>query len=55
MTVLPLTNIIYPESDGQPMADNTIQFRYITMIQGGLAGWFKDNPIAKGRGYIKSG
>ena len=24
--------IIYPESDGQPMADNTIQFRWMTVI-----------------------
>jgi Uma2 family endonuclease len=44
MTVSPLLNIIYPESDGQPVADNTIQFRYITMIHGGLDSWFKDNP-----------
>lgn len=28
--------IEYPESDGLPLADNTIQFRYITTIQGGL-------------------
>jgi Uma2 family endonuclease len=28
--------IVYPDSDGQPMADNTLQFRYIVMIQGGL-------------------
>jgi len=25
--------IIYPESDGKPMADNTQQFRYIVTIQ----------------------
>jgi Uma2 family endonuclease len=43
MTISPLANIIYPESDGQPVADNTIQFRYITMIQGGLDSWFKDD------------
>jgi Uma2 family endonuclease len=26
------TNIIYPESDGQPMADNTRQFRWIMIL-----------------------
>ena len=34
--------IIYPESDGKPMADNTRQFRYIVTIQGGLAALFAD-------------
>lgn len=34
--------IIYPDSDGQPMADNTKQFRCITTIQGGLDALFKD-------------
>ena len=36
--------IIYPESDGQPMADNTKQFRYIVTIQGGLAALFAEDP-----------
>ena len=35
---------IYPDSDGQPMADNTRQFRYIVTIQGGLAALFADRP-----------
>ena len=30
------TNIIYPESDGQPMADNTLQFRWIVTIKENL-------------------
>ncbi|MEO8894016.1 MAG: hypothetical protein ABI417_21225, partial [Coleofasciculaceae cyanobacterium] len=34
--------IIYPDSDGKPMADNTKQFRCITTIQGGLDALFKD-------------
>ena len=38
------TEIIYPDSDGQPMADNTRQFDYIVMIQGGLAALFADRP-----------
>lgn len=36
--------IMYPESDGKPMADNTRQFEYIVMIQGGLAALFADRP-----------
>jgi Uma2 family endonuclease len=36
--------IIYPESDGQPMADNTQQFRYIMTIQGGIAALFAHRP-----------
>jgi len=37
-------DIVYPESDGQPMADNTWQFRWIVTIQGGLDALFKDDP-----------
>src|SRR5512147_3173235 len=36
--------IVYPESDGKPMADNTKQFRWIVTIQGGLDALFKDDP-----------
>lgn len=36
--------VIYPESDGQSMADNTKQFRVIVTIQGGLDALFKDDP-----------
>ena len=32
--------MIYPESDGKPMADNTRQFDTVVMIQGGLAALF---------------
>ena len=38
----PPEEIFYPDSDGQPMADNTRQFDYIVMIQGGLAAMFAD-------------
>ena len=34
----------YPESDGEPMAENTIQFRWITTIQGNLDLLFRDRP-----------
>ena len=30
------TDIIYPDSDGQPMADNTLQFRWIVTIKENL-------------------
>ncbi|MBS1225004.1 MAG: hypothetical protein H6R24_1682 [Proteobacteria bacterium] len=47
-TVKPLpassAEMVYPDSDGQPMADNTRQFRYIVTIQGGLAALFADRP-----------
>src|SRR5438094_881692 len=36
--------IVYPDSDGQPMADNTRQFRCIVMIQGGLDDLFRNRP-----------
>jgi Uma2 family endonuclease len=36
MTLSTISNIIYPESDGEPLADNTKQFRLIVTIQGGL-------------------
>lgn len=36
--------IDYPDSDGQPMADNTVQFRWIQTLQGGLDAMFRDDP-----------
>ncbi len=36
--------IVYPDSDGQPMADNTVQFRWITVIYYNLAWLFAENP-----------
>ncbi|HLO87287.1 MAG TPA: Uma2 family endonuclease [Nostocaceae cyanobacterium] len=36
--------VIYPESDGKPMADNTKQFRWIVTIQGGIDALFRGNP-----------
>lgn len=38
------TPIIYPDSDGQPMADNTIQFRWITVIYYNLAWLYANIP-----------
>ncbi|MGF1602434.1 MAG: Uma2 family endonuclease [Thermosynechococcaceae cyanobacterium] len=36
--------LIYPDSDGQPMADNTKQFRWIVLIQQNLETWFANDP-----------
>ena len=36
--------VIYPDSDGQPMADNTKQFRWILVIQQNLDWLFADDP-----------
>jgi Uma2 family endonuclease len=36
--------VIYPESDGQPMAENTLQFEYIATIEGGLDARFRNDP-----------
>jgi Uma2 family endonuclease len=35
-------DIEYPSTDGEPMAQNTKQYRYITTIQGGLAAMFRN-------------
>jgi Uma2 family endonuclease len=37
--------IIYPDSDGLPMADNTKQFRWITTIHGNLDWLFRDEAL----------
>lgn len=37
-------DIIYPDSDAKPMADNTLQFRWIVTIEGGLDALFADRP-----------
>jgi Uma2 family endonuclease len=42
LSALPPGTIYYPESDGKPMADNTRQFRWIVVLFGNLAAWFRD-------------
>ncbi|NES25902.1 MAG: Uma2 family endonuclease, partial [Symploca sp. SIO3E6] len=34
--------LLYPDSDGKPLADNTTQSRLIFTIKGGLDALFKD-------------
>jgi len=36
--------ILYPDSDGQPMAENTLQFKWIVLVKEGLEDVFRDDP-----------
>lgn len=42
--VCPAAEVTYPESDGQPVADNTLQFRWIVTIKENLEILFADTP-----------
>ncbi|MBW4551088.1 MAG: Uma2 family endonuclease [Aphanocapsa sp. GSE-SYN-MK-11-07L] len=37
-------DVVYPDSDGKPMADNTKQFRWIVVIEQNLEWLFEGNP-----------
>ncbi|GAB4465517.1 MAG: Uma2 family endonuclease [Armatimonadaceae bacterium] len=39
-----LDRVFYPESDGKPIAESTLQFQWIETIKGGLESLFADNP-----------
>jgi Uma2 family endonuclease len=39
---VPRDAIQYPESDGKPMSDNTLQFEWIQLLSGNLAALFRD-------------
>jgi Uma2 family endonuclease len=41
---LPTTSIIYPDSDGKPMADNTKQFEWIVTIKENIELLYADDP-----------
>jgi Uma2 family endonuclease len=43
--MLATNQIVYPDSDGQPMADNTKQFQWITVIKTNLDWLFRDNEM----------
>ncbi len=45
MTVALQTDLVYPDSDGQPMADNTKQFRWIVLIKENLEYLFLDDDM----------
>jgi Uma2 family endonuclease len=40
--VPPRTEVVYPDSDGKPMAENTKQLRWIVVIYGGLCSVFRE-------------
>ena len=40
----PVKPIVYPESDGKPMADNTRQLQWIVTLLTNLVGMFRDRP-----------
>ncbi len=44
-SILPPPNALYPESDGQPMAENTLQFRWIVVIKENLEILLRHEPL----------
>ena len=40
----PVRKVVYPDSDGMPMADNTEQLRWIVILFGNLAALFRKRP-----------
>jgi Uma2 family endonuclease len=38
------SEIEYPDCDGEPMSDNTLQFKWIVIIKEGLEALFRNNP-----------
>ncbi len=39
-------DVYYPDSDGQPMANNTVQFNWIVIIKQNLEWWYANHPDA---------
>jgi len=37
-------DVMYPDSDGKPMSDNTLQFEWITALHFGFAALYADDP-----------
>ena len=40
----PAAEIVYPESDGQPLGEDTLQVEWIFKLYNGLGGQFADAP-----------
>jgi Uma2 family endonuclease len=40
----PTTGVVYPDSDGKPMAENTLQYQWITTIEGNLEALYRHDP-----------
>jgi len=45
--------IIYPDSDGEPMAENDTQYRYIVTTKGGLVDLFRSRPAHNCCQYLR--
>jgi len=43
-TYLPPPDLEYPESDGEPIAESTLQLRWIFRLYGGISALFEDDP-----------
>ena len=43
-TATPAIEIEYPDSDGEPIAENTLQYLWIHTLYGGLTALFRDRP-----------
>lgn len=41
---VPTKRVRYPDSDGQPMAENTKQFQWIVTVEGGVDAMYRDDP-----------
>ncbi|HWE39740.1 MAG TPA: Uma2 family endonuclease [Isosphaeraceae bacterium] len=42
--LLPKPEVEYPETDGEPIAENTLQYRWIVTIHGGIGAVFATDP-----------
>ena len=40
----PQSTVQYPDDDGQPMSENTLQFKWIVLIKEGLETLFRHDP-----------
>ncbi len=44
MSTAQIPRNLYPDCDGQPMAENTLQYEWIVTIKGGIDAQFRDDP-----------
>ncbi len=44
MSAVVMPEVVYPDSDGERMAENDLQFRWIVTLQGGLDAVFRADP-----------
>ncbi len=44
MSAVVMPELDYPDDNGEPMSDNTLQFEWIVTLKGGLEAMFRDDP-----------